>query len=76
MLLVSPLGTKTHFHVNTWKRILLYWLPWHGRLVTWLQTSNIPDNGNFEVASETGSVLCRIALWDLFREQSWTPYPA
>ena len=37
-----------------------------GRLVTCLQTNNTRDNVNFEIASETGSVLCQMALWDWF----------
>ena len=37
-----------------------------GRHVTWLETNNTPDSGSFGVASETGSVLCRMALWDWY----------
>ena len=31
--------------------------------------------GHFEVVSETGSVLCRIALWECFGGRILTQYP-
>ena len=40
----SPLGTILYFHVNSSRKILLYWPPTHiqhGRLVTWLQTKKM-----------------------------------
>ena len=39
----SPPGAKLYFHVNTPRKILLYWPlthHQHGRLVTWLQATN------------------------------------
>ena len=73
---LSPLGTKSHFHVNYSKHCLLFWPL--GRLVIWLQSKRIrslalhyPMIQFFKKMKYFLPKSFNCLLWTFFNDLSW-----
>ena len=71
-----PLDTKPYFHVNSRRKILLYWPPTHhqhGRLVTWLQAKNTPESTEWKKCSASSLIRVLELILEMITRLTHSP---